>query len=51
MFGRTPGVRDGQLELQRPRNLPRDLVLQAEQIAHVAVEPFGPQVRVRCSID
>jgi len=39
------------VELQRPCNLARDLVLKAEQIAHVAVEPFGPEVRTRFSID
>ena len=51
MFGETPGVRDGQLELQCPRNLAGDLVLKAEQIAHVAVEPLRPEVRARFSID
>jgi hypothetical protein len=51
VFGRTPRVRNVQLELQRSRNLAGDVVLKAEQITHVAIEPIGPEVRASFSID
>jgi hypothetical protein len=42
MIGRACGFRADQLEVQRDGDPARDLVLQGEQMADVAVEPLGP---------
>ena len=51
MLGRPGGLRADQLEVERDRDPARDLVLQSEQIARVAVEPLGPEMRVGLGID
>jgi hypothetical protein len=48
---RSVGLGGDQLEVERDRDPARDLVLQGEQIRHVAVEPLGPQMLVGCGID
>ncbi len=50
MLGRPGGLRGYQLDAERVREPARDLVLQSEQIARVAVEPLGPQMRIGCGI-
>jgi len=51
MLGRPGSLRSDQLDAQRVRGPARDLVLQSEQIAHIAVEPLGPKMRVGRGID
>ena len=51
MFGRSAGLGPDQLQVERNRDPARDLVLQREQIACVAIEPVGPKVRVALGID
>src|SRR6516162_6583448 len=51
MPGQSGGLRDHQLRTERNGDLAGYLVLQGEQIAHVAVEPLGPQMRVGLGID
>ena len=51
MVGRPGSLRSNQLEAERSRDPARDLVLQDEQIARVAVEPLGPQMRVGRGVD
>ena len=51
ILGRPGGLRADQREVERDRDPARDLVLQGEQIARVAVEPLGPQMRVGLGID
>jgi hypothetical protein len=45
------GLRCDQLNLERIPDLARNLVLQSEQIAYVAVEALGPQVRIGLGVD
>jgi hypothetical protein len=47
----TGRFRNGQLDIERERDLARDLVLELEQIARVAIEAFGPEMRVCLGID
>jgi hypothetical protein len=51
MLGRSIGLGTDQLKAERVRDSTRDLVLQGEQIAHVAVEPLRPQMGVGLGID
>jgi hypothetical protein len=51
VLGRPGGLRGDQLDAERVREPARDLVLQSEQIARVAVEPFCPKMRIGRSID
>jgi len=46
MLARPGGLRGNQLGAERVREPARDLVLQSEQIVHLAVEPVCPEVRV-----
>src|SRR6516165_5064362 len=48
---RSGGLRGDQFKIERESDPPRDIVLQCEQVAHVAVEPLGPEMRVGLSID
>jgi hypothetical protein len=48
---RPGGFRFDQLEVEGNCDPARDLVLQDEQIADVAVEPLGPQMRAAFGID
>jgi len=51
MLARPASLRCDQLDTKGARELARDLVLQSEQIADVAVEPLGPKMRVGLSVD
>jgi hypothetical protein len=51
MLGGPGGLCGDQLEVERDSDLARDLVLQGEQIARVAIETLGPQMRVGLGID
>ena len=51
MLGRPGGLRRNQLDAERVREPARDLVLQSEQVACVAVEPIPPKMRVGRGID
>ena len=51
MLGGPSRLNGDQLDAERVRELARDLVLQREQIARVAVEPFGPEMHVGLGID
>jgi hypothetical protein len=51
MFGRSAGLGPDKLQVERNRNPARDLVLQGEQIARLAIEPLGPQMRIGRGID
>ena len=51
MPGRPGGLRSDQLDAERVRDPARDLVLQREQIARVAVEPFSPEMRIGVGVD
>ena len=42
----TGRFRNSQLDIERERDLARDLVLEREQIARVAVKALGPEMRV-----
>jgi len=44
MLGRPCGLRCDQLNVEGQRDAVRDVVLQGEEIAHLAVEPLGPEV-------
>ena len=46
MLSRPGGLRRDQLDAERVSELARYLVLQGEQIACVAIEALGPQMRV-----
>ena len=46
MLGRPGGLGGDQLDAERVREPARDLILQSEQIARVAVEPLGPKMRI-----
>src|SRR5215471_9825990 len=45
------GLRGDQLEVQRDCQPSRDRILQREEIARIAIEPLGPQMRVAFGID
>jgi hypothetical protein len=49
--GRSGGLRTDEFEVKRDRYSARDLVLQRKQIARVAVQAVGPQMRVGLGID
>jgi hypothetical protein len=51
MLGRPGGLRRDELDAERICEPARDLVLQSEQIARLAVEPFRPEMRVGRGID
>jgi hypothetical protein len=51
MLGRPGGLRSDQLDAEGVGEAARDLVLQGEQIARVAIEPLGPKMRIGCGID
>jgi hypothetical protein len=51
MLGRPGGLHSDQLDAERDREPARDLVLQGEQIARIAVEPLCPKMRVGRGID
>jgi hypothetical protein len=51
MLGGTARLCRDQRGVQRNRDAARDLVLQGEQIAHVAVEALRPEMRVGLGID
>src|SRR5260370_25993779 len=51
MLGWPGGLRSDQLDAKRVREPARDLILQSEQIARVAVEPLPPKMRVGRGID
>jgi len=46
MVGLPASLSPDQLHVERVRDPARDLVLQREQVADVAVEALGPQMRV-----
>ena len=49
--GRPGGLRADQREIERDSDAAGDLVLQGKQIADVALEPLGPQMRAGLGID
>ena len=49
--GWSSGFRPPELKVARDCDAARDLVLQGEQIARVAVEAVGPQMRVPLGIN
>src|SRR5208282_5636436 len=51
MFDRAAGFGDRKLRLQRAGDPRRDLVLQGEQVADIAVETLGPELRTGFGID
>jgi hypothetical protein len=51
VLGRPGGFRVDQPDVERDRNSTCDFVLQGEKIAHVAVEPLRPQMRVGLGIN
>src|ERR1700730_17343144 len=51
MIGRPSSLRCDQLNVERNGDPARDLVLQREQIARVAVETLSPQMSVGLGID
>jgi hypothetical protein len=51
MLGRPAGLYANQLKVERDGDPARNLVLQGEQIAGIAVEPLGPQMGVSRRID
>jgi hypothetical protein len=51
MLGRPGRFRPDEFKVECNRDPARDLVLQGEQIARVAIEAFCPQMRVPLSID
>ena len=51
MFSRPGSLRSDQLNAERVGDLARDLVLQGEKIARVAIEPLGPQMSIGLGID
>jgi len=51
MLGRPGGLRTEKFEVERDCDPARDLVLQGEQTAHVAIEPLRPQMRISLGID
>ena len=51
MFSRPGGFRADQLQFECNRDAARDLVLQGEQVARVAVEALGPDMCVGHGID
>ena len=51
MLGRPGGLSAGQFDVERNCDPARDFVLQGEQIARVAVEPFRPKTRVGFGVD
>jgi hypothetical protein len=51
MLARSDGLRLDQRDIQGNGDPAGDLVLQGEQIARVAVEPLGSQMRVALGID
>jgi hypothetical protein len=46
MLGRPGGLRTDQLDTEGVREPARDLLLQSEKIARVAVEPLRPRMRI-----
>jgi hypothetical protein len=46
MRSRPSGLRRDQLDVERTRDPARDLVLEGEHIARIAVEPVCPEMRV-----
>ena len=50
-LGRPSGLRSDQLDAKRVGDPTRDLVLQGEEIAGVAIEWLGPQMRVALGVD
>jgi len=50
-LGRPSGLRSDQLDAERVGDPTRDLVLQGEEIAGVAIESLGPQMRVALGVD
>ena len=51
ILGRPSGLRSDQLDAERVGDPTRDLVLQGEEIAGVAIESLGPQMRVALGVD
>ena len=51
IVGRPDGLPADQLQVERDGDPARDLVLQREQIARVAIESLGPQMCVRLGVD
>ena len=51
MLGPPCGLGADQFEIERHRDPARDLVLQREQVADVAVEALGPEMRVGRGVD
>src|SRR6516225_4434467 len=51
MIRRAGGFRGEQLQVQGGGDPPRDLVLQGEEIPHVAIEPLRPHLRVGVGVD
>ena len=49
--GRAGGLGADQRTVERDRDAAGDLVLQGEEVAHLAVEPLGPQMRVGCGVN
>src|SRR5215472_4815946 len=46
MLGTAPHLREDKLQLEGVRNPSCYLVLDRKQVANVAIEPLGPQVRI-----
>src|SRR5438132_179278 len=51
VIGRTTRLCDRELPLERAGNARRNLVLHGEQIADVAVEALGPEMRAGLGVD
>jgi hypothetical protein len=51
MFGRPGGFRGDQFKVECNRDPARNLVLQGEQIARVAVEALRPEMRIGLGVD
>jgi hypothetical protein len=51
MLARPGSLRGNQLDVERICDLACNFVLQSQQVADVAVQPLGPQMRISRGID